>query len=148
MSFMRPIGRFAAAAAVLVGCLWPVPAQAVADAGIAVACGDPFRCVEAVCVAHVAAPAVGDESDAAEATVLISGSAHAQGAFVPASTQVTCVVSQGGQSRGGCTMRLPGGTATCVGTAQLDLDRQFEVCAQGSVLWVPDGETVAGDCSG
>lgn len=143
---MKSFRKHFCVAAGLVLAAWPVPAQAVADAGVASACGDPFRCVTAECVAHVAAPAV-SQGDGVSATVAISASAQAEGAAVPASTQVACVVFQGGDSRGGCTMRLPGGAAACVDTAEIDLEQPFRVCPQGAVLWVPNGETATGPCS-
>lgn len=126
-----------------------LPARAVAGAGWAFACGDPFRCVAAECVTHAAGPSLERASAFGRATVVVTGTAQAQGAFVPAATSIACIVKQGGEQIGGCSGRLPGGSAVCADTATVDLTEPVEVCAIGEVLWVGTvtEPTVADGCT-
>lgn len=116
-----------------------VRAEAVVAAHAAAACSAPLHCVTAECVAHAAVrPTDRAWEPPARGVALVTGSAQAEGS-VAAATRITCVVTQDGKPAGGCNMRLPGQVSACVGWASVDVDRPYEVCAEGEAMWVDGG---------
>jgi len=119
------------------------PANAVVRVDVATACGDPFQCVTAECVANlVVRPTDRGAQLPHPDSVLVSGTAEASGS-VAAATQVSCTVLQDGEPVGGCTATTPGQISPCAGWGSIDGDRGYAVCAEGAALWLGQGSSMA-----
>lgn len=137
-----------AAAASLVFSLVPGRANAVAGANFALNCNSDTQCVQAECVAHIAL----FETDG-QLTVVVSGSAQAEGPLAPAATRVACTLRQvdilTGEVNdvGGCSLRLPGAASACAEPVENVNIGTFEVCAAGDAAFIPDGFVTASKCT-
>lgn len=123
------------------------PAGAVAGLSLSRSCNANLQCVNAECKAHVAL----FETDG-QVSLVISGTANAEGPVAPASTSVTCAVLQIGESgfpesRGGCSLRLVGPASACAGTvANVDL-APITVCSAGDAAFMLTGTVATSDCA-